>query len=134
MKIVHVAVGVIINQNNQVLISKRSAEQHQGNRWEFPGGKVEDAETSQEALRRELKEELGIDIQSALLMTDIIHEYTDTNNPKKVILDVYEVSKWLGEATGKEGQAIRWVEFSALNQFEFPDANDEILTLLSRQN
>jgi len=65
---VHVAVAVLINPHGQILISKRSASQHQGNKWEFPGGKVEAGETSRQALRREIREELGLVIQSADLL------------------------------------------------------------------
>ncbi len=125
--LVHVAVAVIVNQHEQVLISKRSAAQHQGNKWEFPGGKVEQGETSRQALNREIKEELGLDIQSADLLTIITHQYTD----KKVQLDVYQVSDWQGEPSALEAQPIRWVEKSELHQYEFPQANVEILKLLA---
>jgi len=126
--VVHVAVAVIINQDDEFLITKRSADQHQGDKWEFPGGKVENNETSQEALCREIREELGIEIQSATHITDIIHDYVDDN--KKVLLDVYEVKSWLGEPQGLEGQPIRWVKRNDLSQFKFPKANDEILAIL----
>jgi len=131
MTAIHVAVGVIINSDNQVLIAKRAAHQHQGNKWEFPGGKLENSETVQQALQRELKEELGIEIQSATHLIKIIHKYSDKKaDDKTVLLDVYEVKDWRGEAQGREGQAIRWVEKSALNQYEFPAANAEILSTL----
>ncbi len=128
MLIEHVAVGVLINNDNQVLIAKRPVDKHMGDKWEFPGGKVEDGETSQEALRREMQEELGIEIQSAEFLVDIIHEYED----KKVILDVYEVKQWLGEAQGMEDQPLLWVEKNALENYEFPTANTEILAELNR--
>ena len=127
MTIVHVVVGVIINQDDQILIAKRASHQHQGDKWEFPGGKVEKAETPQQALRRELKEELGIDIQSSKRITEIKHQYTD----KTVLLDVYEVRDWLGITEGKEGQPLLWVNKTALNQYEFPAANAEILRSLA---
>jgi len=126
--VVHVAVAVIVNQDDEFLITKRSADQHQGDKWEFPGGKVEDNETSQQALCREIREELGIEIQSAMHLTDIIHDYADDN--KKVRLDVYEVKSWLGEPQGLEGQPVRWVKRNDLSRFEFPQANDEILSIL----
>ena len=97
---VYVAVAVIVNQRDQVLISKRSASQHQGNKWEFPGGKVEAGETSRQALNREIKEELGLDIQTADLLTKITHQYQD----KKVQLDVYKVSDWQGKPRAMETQ------------------------------
>ncbi len=128
MAVVHVVVGVIINKKNQVLIAKRANHQHQGNKWEFPGGKVENDESPTETLTRELKEELGIEVQSASHLIDIRHEYTD----KTVHLEVFEVRDWQGDAEGREGQPLRWVERSALNQYEFPEANTEILSALSR--
>ncbi|MDX1824308.1 MAG: NUDIX domain-containing protein, partial [Thiohalomonadales bacterium] len=56
----HVAVGVVRNSQGQLLIAKRPAHVHQGDRWEFPGGKIESGETPQQALQRELHEEVGI--------------------------------------------------------------------------
>jgi 8-oxo-dGTP diphosphatase len=131
--VIHVAIGIIINQDNQVLIAKRASHQHQGNKWEFPGGKVEELETSQQALQRELKEELGIEIQYPSYLINISYKYIDGGTPKKVLLDVYEVREWQGEVIGdigKEGQPLLWVEKSALNRFEFPAANAEILRIL----
>ena len=122
-----VAIAVIINNKNQILISKRSTEQHQGNKWEFPGGKVEEGETSQEALRRELKEELGIKIKSATFFMDIVHQYKD----KKVCLDIYEVRDWSGETQGLEDQPIQWIERVELKNYEFPAANAELLIKLA---
>ena len=129
---VHVAVAVIANSQNQVLIAKRAPHQHQGDKWEFPGGKVEEGETSQEALVREVKEELGLVVESAELMTNITHHYKnkDGSTDKKVILDVYLVEKYSGEATGKEGQPLRWVDKRDLSNYEFPEANLGILALL----
>lgn len=126
MALVHVVVAVITNQDDQVLIAKRATHQHQGDKWEFPGGKVESNENSQEALHREIDEELGIQIESAEFMLDITHQYDD----KKVLLDIYQVRQWTGQPSGKEGQPIRWVAKGDLNQYTFPDANAEIIALL----
>ena len=123
---VRVAIGIIINKKEQVLITKRSAKQHQANKWEFPGGKVEAFETMQQALARELKEELGVHIESADFLLQINHQYKD----KKVILEVFEVRQWEGEAKGLEGQPMRWVNKSRLNDYDFPTANAEILSTL----
>lgn len=128
--VIRVAVGVIINKNNQVLIAKRGSHQHQGNKWEFPGGKVEKGETSQQALERELKEELGIEIQSEKHLVDITHQYDEGVSHKTVVLEVYEVTDWSGEAKGREGQPLLWVEKSALNQYQFPAANADILSII----
>ncbi|GAA0397952.1 hypothetical protein GCM10009133_03680 [Cocleimonas flava] len=130
--IIRVAVAAIINQDKEVLIAKRSKDQHQGNKWEFPGGKVEANETSQEALHREIMEELGIDIQSSSEMTSITHEYIEENpdNSKTVILDVFDVRDWRGEPKGVEGQPIRWVTVSEIDDYEFPIANVEIVNII----
>lgn len=125
---IHVAVGVIINKNNEVLIAKRSADQHQGNKWEFPGGKVEQEESSHLALKRELKEELDIDVLDCQPLTQISHGYQDKN----VFLDVFLVKKWGGVPKGNEGQPLRWVATEHLNDYEFPAANSEIIDKLLR--
>ncbi len=123
---VHVAIAVIINKKNQILITKRGVEQHQGNKWEFPGGKIEAVETPQQALSRELKEELGIELESATFLTNITHQYSSKN----ITLEVYEVRKWQGEPKGLEGQPMRWVEKTALEDYQFPAANADLLSIL----
>lgn len=121
--VVKVAVGIIFDSDDKVLIARRQANQHQGNRWEFPGGKVERGENSQQALRREIHEELGIDVQSAEFMMEILHHYVE----KSVLLIVYTIRQWRGEARGCEGQPIKWVDRDELAQFEFPEANQDIV-------
>ena len=132
--IIKVAVAIITNSNNEILISRRSADQHQGNKWEFPGGKVEEGESVENALAREIKEELGIEILSSEHFTDIDHEYkaVDPKQSKTVKLMVYEVKYWLGEPRGMEGQPLRWVKRNSLETFEFPNANKAIIKLLLR--
>ena len=125
---IQVAVAVIINEDDQIFISRRSAEQHQGNKWEFPGGKVKQNEDVEDALRREIKEELGIDIQSQTHLLDITHEYES----KTVKLEVFEIREWLGEPSGLEGQPTRWIKRDELNDVEFPKANKAIVELLTR--
>lgn len=114
------------------MIAKRSADQHQGNKWEFPGGKIEDGETSQDALRREIEEELDVQIKSSTLITNITHTYTSDNAADKtVLLDVFIVKDWLGEIVGKEGQPILWVSKKELAKYNFPKANIEILNIIN---
>src|SRR5579872_2671749 len=76
-KRVHVAVGVISDGADRILISKRAEHLHQGGLWEFPGGKVEANETVQDALRRELFEELAIEITAQQPLITIAHDYSD---------------------------------------------------------
>lgn len=125
-KLVHVAVGVIYREDS-ILIAKRSDNAHQGGLWEFPGGKVESNESVQEALARELKEELGITLahpQTGLSpLIQIRHDYGD----KRVLLDVWSVFEFSGDPTGLEGQPVKWVRESNLREFEFPAANEPII-------
>jgi len=122
-KVIHVAAGVIINSKGHILIAKRLADSHQGGLWEFPGGKLEAGETAEQALIRELNEELGIVSTSLEPLIQIRHDYSD----KSVLLDVLRVTEFEGEAYGKEGQPIRWVAPENLNEFEFPAANVPIV-------
>ncbi len=125
-KQVHVAVAVIINSQQQVLLGLRQAHQHQGGLWEFPGGKVETNETAYDALVREVEEEVGLTITSADPLIEISHDYGD----KSVLLDVWWVEAFSGEAIGKEGQHLRWNTISGLNDIEFPAANVAIIQAL----
>ncbi|POP53560.1 8-oxo-dGTP diphosphatase MutT [Zhongshania marina] len=127
-KRVHVAVGVIFNSQGQILIARRHDDAHQGGLWEFPGGKVESDESVCDALARELHEELGISIQASSCkpLIEIRHDYSD----KVVLLDVWTVSEFDGEASGKEGQPLRWVDRCQLSDYDFPAANIAIIGAL----
>ncbi len=116
---IHVAVAVIENAHQQVLIAKRPAHVHQGDLWEFPGGKVETGELVSEALARELYEELGVTVARMHPLIQIRHDYAD----RKVLLDVYRVEAFSGTAHGKEGQQVQWVKCDALFDWPMPEAN-----------
>lgn len=123
MKRVHVAAAVIRSSDGRVLISRRAEEQHQGGLWEFPGGKVEAGEQVEQALRRELQEELGIRVVRARPLIQVAHDYPD----KQVLLDVWEVNAFSGEAHGAEGQPLAWVTPRRLPDYDFPAANRPIV-------
>lgn len=125
-KRVHVAVGVISDGADRILISRRAEHLHQGGLWEFPGGKVESSETVVEALRRELFEELAIEIAEQEALVAIEHDYSD----KAVLLDVWWISAFAGEPQGCEGQPLQWVAISALENYEFPAANQPIIAAI----
>lgn len=126
---IHVVAAVII-KNDRVLIARRPENVHQGGKWEFPGGKVEDNESVTDALVRELKEELGIKTTDFRPLIKIRHEYLE----KKVLLDVWLVDGFQGEAAGKEGQPVAWVLLETLDQYEFPAANVPVLNALKLPN
>jgi len=123
MKKVNVAVAVIVNPQQQILLALRHQHLHQGGKWEFPGGKIETDETVQQAIIREIYEEVSLNIQSTVPMMMLEHDYGD----KLVCLHVHWVKEFSGNATGAEGQEIKWVDVSELNGFEFPAANKPIL-------
>lgn len=120
----HVAVAVLRNAAGEVLISRRAAHVHQGGLWEFPGGKVEPGETLLQALRRELHEELGIEVVEAGPLIRIPHEY----DRHHVVLDVWDITRFEGEPHGREGQPVAWVRPDALQHHSFPAANRPIVT------
>lgn len=124
--IIHVAVAVIVNQLNQVCISLRHEDAHQGGLWEFPGGKVEHDETVEQALIREIKEELNIEIEHSRPLITIAHTYSD----KQVCLHVFKVLSYSGEAQGLEGQQVKWVDVAQLSCYGFPEANVAIVKAL----
>jgi 8-oxo-dGTP diphosphatase len=126
--IVHVAVGVLLNDSHEVLIALRPAQSHQGGLWEFPGGKVEEGESVEHALNREFEEELGVSVQACTELTQIRHEYSD----KSVMLDVWRIEKYSGIPQGREGQAIEWRALSKLLVEDFPKANERIIRILNR--
>ena len=123
MKALHVAVGVILDADKRILISRRANEAHQGGLWEFPGGKVETAESVQVALARELLEELGIQIGVISPLLRVEHDYSD----KSVVLDVWVVPEFTGVPKGCEGQPLAWVALQDLESYQFPEANAPIV-------
>ena len=124
--LIHVAVAVITNQQNEVLISLRLKGAHQGGLWEFPGGKLEPGESALDALKREIHEELNISIIKASPLTSIHHQYKD----KAVLLDIWQVESFTGKPQGVEGQQIKWQAISNLNTKKFPAANRAIIHAL----
>ncbi len=122
-KVIHVAVGVIQDIHERILLAKRPQNLHQGGKWEFPGGKVEVSETTSGALIRELKEEVDLDVVDTEPLMEIHHDYGD----KKVFLDIHWVTNFSGEAKGLEGQEICWVAKDQLTHYDFPEANKAIL-------
>lgn len=121
---VHVAAAAIISADQQqVLIARRPSNVDQGGLWEFPGGKLAPYETGLEGLKRELHEELGVEIRNAQPLIRVHHEYPD----KHILLDVWQVHEFSGEPFGREGQAVRWVPMNELANYPFPAANLPIL-------
>lgn len=124
--IIEVAAAAIVNTEQQVLIAKRAAHRHQGNRWEFPGGKLDAGETPVAALVRELQEELAITPTRFRPLLTLTHHYPD----KSVRLHVFRVEAFDGVPHGNEGQPLQWVATERLGDYDFPAANRPIVTAM----
>ena len=125
---VHVAVGVIVDGSNRILLTRRPGHAHQGGLWEFPGGKVEAGESVAVALDRELREELSISPVRTTALLEVQHDYSD----KAVLLDVHVVWEFTGEPQGLEGQPMAWVSVKELDSYAFPAANEPIVAAVMK--
>lgn len=128
----HVVAAVIHNSAGEILLARRLSHQHQGGKWEFPGGKVELDEQPKPALVRELYEELGLKVDAEDLQSfiEVRHCYPD----KAIFLDVYQLLNFTGEAYGLEGQEVAWLPLQALADMPFPEANKPILDKLRQSH
>lgn len=124
MNVIQVAVGVIKNKRGEVLLAKRPAHVHQGGLWEFAGGKIEYGETAEQALQRELHEELGIEVSAFTPLITIPHDYDDV----RVCLQVFMIQQFHGTVQSKEGQALCWVKPEQLQHYALPSANRAIIS------
>lgn len=124
--IIQVAAGIIRNEFGQIYLTRRQDGQDFAESLEFPGGKVDGNETPEEALRRELEEEIGIHVLSAFP-----YEHFSFDYPTKVIeFFFYLVEEWVGEPFGREGQDGFWINQSDLEEGQFPPANAELIKKL----
>lgn len=126
MKILQIAVGIIRNDAGEIYITQRAADAHMANKWEFPGGKIESGETAEEAMIRELEEEVGITASEPQLFDKLEYAFPD----RHITLWFWLVENWQGEPWGKEGQPGRWVAQNALIADEFPPANAPVIEKL----
>lgn len=138
-KPIHVAVGVIVatnaQQQIQYFLTKRLEHSHQGGKWEFPGGKVEKDESVAQALARELKEEIDIEVLACQPLTLIEHTYHHGDgSAKNVCLEVFVVEHYTGEPSAQEGQGQGWFSLDELQTLDFPAANQAIIEKLLTLN
>lgn len=127
-KKLHIAAGVICDKHNNVFITQRPLKSHMGGFWEFPGGKLEDKETPEQALIRELQEEIDINVTQCTLLDTVTHDFPD----RHITLSFFLVTEWENEPYGKEGQLSRWISIADLKAEEFPPANRTIVALLQK--
>lgn len=122
-----VAVGIIKDEQDRILVTQRPLHVPHPGLWEFPGGKLEANETAEAALAREIQEEVGLTVLGSKFLGQITHQYPD----KAVQLLVYHVTDYAGEPSLQEGQLdMLWLDSTALNPIDFPEANHAIFPLL----
>ena len=118
-----VAVGVVADSQGRLLIGKRPQGKAYAGKWEFPGGKVELGETLFEALVREFREELNLQVEAAHALFSCVHAYPD----REVELHFWQVTDYRGEPRGVEGQNLRWVHSDDLASVNFLEGNRALL-------
>lgn len=126
MKAIEISIAIVKNLQNDFLICLRPDESHQGGKWEFPGGKVEEQETPEAAMSRELFEEVGLTTTQYHLFEKLFFDYGD----KQLNLYFYLIEGFTGEAYSKEGQPLQWVSKEQLANYEFPEANRSVIAKL----
>jgi 8-oxo-dGTP diphosphatase len=121
-----IGVAIIWNDLEQILIDRRRSGGVMGGLWEFPGGKLEPGETVEECIKREIYEELGIEIKVGQHLLTIDHTYTHL----RVTLIVHHCRHLAGVPQPLECEEVRWVSLDKLGQFTFPEANVQIIDAL----
>ncbi len=121
-----IGIGVILNHLNEVLIDQRKHDKNMGGMWEFPGGKKEDGELIQSTVIREIKEELGINVQVEEKLIEFDYSYPDQN----IQFSVYFCKLISGTPQPLESLQVKWVHPDDLDNYYFPNANKIIIEKL----
>jgi 8-oxo-dGTP diphosphatase len=119
-------VAAVVDDGDRYLVTQRLAGVHLAGLWEFPGGKVREAESHEQALRREMLEELGVDVEVDGLVLSTSHQYSD----RTVSLHFYRC-RLRGLPIPQLGQRMQWVTRAELGALEFPAADASLIALLS---
>jgi len=126
-----IAIAIIFHPSeNLILIAKRFPKAHQGDRWEFPGGKCESGESPEAAAIRECVEEVGLAVTAIDRWPEIAHDYSDR------IVRLYPIvcRALTHNARAIECAEVAWVEPCHLTRYEFPAANAELISRLTRES
>ena len=122
---IHVVAAIVWHRqyDNRFLIAQRQQGKHLEHYWELPGGKLEADESPWQALRRELVEEINIEITGAAPYMQVYHRYAERN----ILLDTWYVDEYMGEVRAQEQQALAWIDIDDIEQYRFPPADVPIL-------
>ena len=123
---IHVVAGVLSDAQGRVLLARRPSGKHSAGLWEFPGGKIEPGETAHAALRRELREEIGVEIGAIEPLIGVPWDFGD----KSIFLDVYRVLDFAGTPQGHEGQVLAWRRIDELAAVAMPPPDRPVVTAL----
>ncbi|UZD90669.1 8-oxo-dGTP diphosphatase MutT [Cognatishimia activa] len=128
MKTVLVSAVALIDRDGRVLLAQRPEGKSMAGLWEFPGGKIEDGETPEAALIRELEEELGINTWASCLapLTFASHSYDSFH----LLMPLFACRKWEGTPMAKEGQTLKWVLPKDLRNYPMPEADVPLIPIL----
>ena len=118
-------VGGLIVKKNKILICQRSSDNEHPLKWEFPGGKVKKNEKPQQALKRELNEEVKITIEHPIYLCDYMFEYQDLG--KKVSLFFFLINEYSGEISNTVHNQLKWIEIKQLSDYDFLEGDHEII-------
>ncbi|MEL6735064.1 MAG: (deoxy)nucleoside triphosphate pyrophosphohydrolase [Pseudomonadota bacterium] len=127
-KLVFVVACALVDTDDRVLLAQRPPGKSMAGLWEFPGGKLEEDETPEEALIRELAEELGIETKVACLapLTFASHAYDDFH----LIMPLFVCRRWWGIVQPQEGQVLKWVRSEKLRDYPMPEADIPLIPIL----
>ncbi|WP_044006205.1 8-oxo-dGTP diphosphatase MutT [Jannaschia sp. CCS1] len=128
MSILLVSAVALIDAEGRLLLAQRPEGKSMAGLWEFPGGKVEDGETPEQALIRELQEELGIDTWESCLapLTFASHAYETFH----LLMPLFACRKWNGIPQSREGQTLKWVRAADLRDYPMPPADIPLIPIL----
>ena len=127
-KVVLVSAVALVDPDGRILLAQRPEGKSMAGLWEFPGGKVEEGETPEAALIRELKEELGIDTWQSYLapLTFASHAYDSFH----LLMPVFVCRKWQGTPQPKEGQTLKWVSVADMRDYPMPPADIPLVAMM----
>lgn len=126
--LVLVVACALLDKDNRILLAQRPEGKSLAGLWEFPGGKLEQGETPEAALIRELREELGIEVKADCLspLTFASHSYENFH----LLMPLYICRRFQGEVRGAEGQKLKWVYARDLGLYEMPEADKPLVPIL----